>query len=129
MFLKLIFMKCKCLFYFIFLGLLACKSPEAPSTPLNRVSGKNNLKYAKRFATCEKENFTLVYLFGNRENYDTTATFIICSDSATLSKILLKGVRIKSPCTRIAALSSIYATLFCELGDERNLVAIHILLR
>ncbi|PBQ31843.1 hypothetical protein CNR22_08700 [Sphingobacteriaceae bacterium] len=81
----------------------------------------SSLQYAKRFAMSKGNGFTAVYLFGNRHNHDTTATFILYTDSANLPA---KGIRIRRPCKKIAALSSIYATMFCELQSSDKLSAI-----
>lgn len=82
------------------------------------------LKYAKRFAISKADNYTLVHLFGNKKNYDTTTTFIVYTDSIDLSRFSKKLIPVKSPCLKIAALSSIYASMLCELGAINYLAAI-----
>ncbi len=121
------FMKFKYIYFsIIFLGVLfACKDSvqieENTAIGMNR---NNSIKYARRFAIREEKNFTLVYLFGDRTNYDTTTTFVIYTGSSTPDNFPKNGIPIKAPCTKIAALSSIYATMFCELGAADKLVAI-----
>lgn len=119
-------MQLKHLFYFgfLFAGLISCKDPQPSGAHSASVNKETSIKYARRFAIRKEDNFTFVYLFGDRNNYDTTATFIIYPDSVDPSKLPASGVLIKSPCKKIAALSSIYATLFCELGAENSLAAI-----
>lgn len=80
------------------------------------------IKYAKRFCIQQKEGYKIVSLFGDRNNYDTTSTFIVFEDSTIA--LPNKGIHIKSPCRKIAALSSIYATMFSELDALQNVVAI-----
>lgn len=82
------------------------------------------LGYAKRFAISKAGNCTLVYLFGNKNNYDTTTTFIVYTDSIDLPRLSKKIIPVKSPCLKIAALSSIYASMLCELGTINYLAAI-----
>lgn len=62
-------------------------------------------------------------VFGNRNSLDTTATFILYTDSIP-KQINPPNRAIKVPCKRIAALSSIYARAFFELGALENLIAI-----
>lgn len=85
---------------------------------------KTSLRYAKRFAISKAASYTLVYLFGNKNNYDTTTTFIVYTDSIDLSQFSKKAIPVKSPCVKIAALSSIYASMLCELGAINYLAAI-----
>lgn len=72
----------------------------------------------------EGKNFKVVYVFGNRNTTDTTATFVICRDSAMFPVVPPGAILIQSPCKSIAALSSIYATVFCELGCLHQVTAI-----
>lgn len=85
---------------------------------------EKSLKYAKRFAINKAGNYTLVYLFGNKNNHDTTTTFIVYTDSINLSGFSKKVIPVKRPCLKIAALSSIYASMLCELGVIKYLAAI-----
>lgn len=97
---------------------------EQTETLLPGLKTDSTLKYAKRFSIAQNENFTIVYLFGNKSNFDTTATYLIYKDSSNLKNTPNKCVLVKSPCKKIAALSSIYANMFCELGLINNLIAI-----
>jgi iron complex transport system substrate-binding protein len=84
----------------------------------------NSVRYAKRFAIVNHADYTLVYLFGNRTNFDTTARFLIYTDDAVATNTRLNTIGIKTPCKKIAAMSSIYASMFCELGVINQLAAI-----
>jgi iron complex transport system substrate-binding protein len=109
----------------LFLLFISCTHRENTSqSAIQHLKKDSILKYARRFSISYAKDFTAVYLFGNKTNYDTTASFIIYSDSASVSRFSKKNVFIKSPCKKIAALSSIYATMFCELGVIDNIVAI-----
>ena len=84
----------------------------------------SSIKYAKRFAILCNKDLTLIYLFGNKSNYDTTAAYLIYKDSTLIKNAPKNFILIKSPCNKIAALSSIYAAMFFDLGLVNNLVAI-----
>lgn len=107
-------------------GLLfgACTQTTEQSYTTSVPVKESSLKYARRFAISKTDNYTLVYLFGNKKNYDTSATFIVYTDSIDLSRFSGKVIPVKSPCVRIAALSSIYASMLCELRAINYLAAI-----
>ena len=107
------------------LTLFSCSnSIEKPVTILSDLKTDSTIKYAKRFSIASNKEFTFVYLFGNKSNFDTTATYLIYKDSSNLKNIPNNCVLVKSPCEKIAALSSIYANMFCELELINNLAAI-----
>lgn len=110
---------------FLFVLLTSCHEPaEKKTTEPDGLKKQSQLKYAKRFALRKEKDYTLLYLFGNRSNYDTTATYLIYRDSLVPAQDSKSKVLVKSPCKKIAALSSIYATMLTELGAIDNLVAI-----
>jgi len=78
------------------------------------------IHYAKRFSIARGPDFCAVYLFGNRNNRDTTAAFLLSEKADSLPGY----ISVTIPCKKIAALSSIYAAMLCELGAERSLTAI-----
>lgn len=104
------------------LSLSACNAP-AEEKP-HPVRSGNLVKYAKRFAIEERQTYRIVYLFGNKQNYDTTSVFVIRKDTIAVEAFPAGSIIINGPCRKIAALSSIYATMFCELGVADNLCAI-----
>ncbi|MBA3679898.1 MAG: ABC transporter substrate-binding protein [Bacteroidetes bacterium] len=121
-------MKHNLLKYFSFAIIIICISCLGPTektlNPFSDLKKDTSIKYAKRFCISRNKDLTLIYLFGNKENFDTTATYLICNDT-TLIKTLPQNITfIKSPCKKIAALSSIYATMFYEMGLLNNIVAI-----
>lgn len=99
-------------------------SPEKKGEVIVETKGLSSVHYAKRFAIVNHTDYTLVYLFGNRTNFDTTARFLIYKDEAFASKLPANTIGIKTPCKKIAAMSSIYASMFCELGVIDQLAAI-----
>ena len=82
------------------------------------------VKYAKRFTIEPFEKYTVVRVFGNRRNFDTTATYILYKHQRYLTALSLRGIPVKIPCQKIAALSSIYANMFAEVTSLTNVVAI-----
>lgn len=84
----------------------------------------STLRYAKRFSIASNDHVTAVYLFGNRTNRDTTAVFYICKDSLAPKKGIKNAYLLRSPCKKIAALSSIYASMLCDLHALDALTAI-----
>ena len=101
-------------------------SRQDPATDKGWVPKTANhaLKYAERFAIQKEKGYTLVYLFGKRESLDTTATYLISDHPARFKKDLKHPIFIQLPCKKIAALSSIYANILCELNALDRLVAI-----
>ncbi|HOZ86182.1 MAG TPA: ABC transporter substrate-binding protein [Bacteroidia bacterium] len=83
-----------------------------------------SIRYAKRFLLSYSDELTIIYLRGNRNSNDTTAVFALYKDSAALRGLSGITYAVKVPCKKIAALSSIYATMFCELGMVQNISAI-----
>jgi iron complex transport system substrate-binding protein len=82
------------------------------------------IKYAKRFSIARDKDLTYIYLFGNKDNYDITATYLIYKNDADVKNVSNSITLIKSPCKKIAALSSIYVNMLCELGLIDKVAAI-----
>jgi len=115
----------KYFFGFLFLILCSCSnSIEKAIADFSDLKTDSTIKYAKRFSIASNKDFTLVYLFGNKLNFDTTATYLIYKDSTQFTKTPKNTILVKSSCKNIAALSSIYANIFCELGLIGDLTAI-----
>lgn len=107
-----------------FILLLACQNPSSKRPVDSSIQKDTSIKYAKRFSISSNSETTIVYLFGDRSNFDTTATYIISKNLSNNNPSTKNVYHIKSPCKKIAALSSIYASVFFELGALENLVAI-----
>jgi len=127
-FLKYNFMQLRHFFRVTFFSLIVSScdrsSVETAPEPLKEeVRQASILKYAKRFSISTNEVFTRVDLYGDRYSNAITSSFLIYSGTAhpeTWPHI----TQIKAPCEKVAALSSIYATMLCELGAGESLVAI-----
>lgn len=108
--------------YLCILLLLACN--HASDKPANYSVSAGRIKHAKRFNIISQKNYYVVSVFGNRQNHDATAVFVVAHDTSGLSA-KVKGARVvKIPCQKIAALSSIYASIFYELGVLAKVAAI-----
>lgn len=93
--------------------------------PTAHAAANKNIRYAKRFAIQQQTGFTLVHLFGNRlKPRDTTATYVIGTDTSLRERFAGRAIFIPLPCKKIAALSSIYANIIDDLGNLEQLVAI-----
>lgn len=115
----------KYFFAAVFFAGISCSGPNEKKTDLfSDLKKDTSIKYAKRFSISRNKDLTLIYLFGNKENFDTTATYLIYTDSSLIKNISKNITPVKSPCKTIAALSSIYATMFYDLGLLDNIVAI-----
>ena len=119
-------MRFKLFFFLPFLGLLllACSNDKVQVTKQTFSSLKASVKYAKRFSIQPFENYTLVHVFGNKHNFDTTATYQLYKNENDLKTIPIKGIQVKIPCQKIAALSSIYANMFVEVSSLQTVIAI-----
>ena len=104
--------------------LYSCNRNEESKLTLPLKKTENSVKYSKRFTVQVNPGYTLVYIFGNKFNYDTTNVLTIYTDSSIINKLPKKGIRIKSPCKKIASLSSIYTAMLCDLNAIENIVAI-----
>jgi iron complex transport system substrate-binding protein len=83
-----------------------------------------SIRYAKRFAVYNGQNYKVIYLFGNKNNFDTTGIYIVTEDTSGFGKLPEHVQLVKVPCKRVATLSSIYTTVLCELGDLDRIVAV-----
>ncbi len=112
---------------FIFSSLLFFTSCNNSAEKVTQTSDATTIaggtRYAKRFAIEHHTGYALVAVFGNKNNFDTTASWVVYPENS--APVLPAGkTAVKSPCRRIAALSSIYAGMLCELGSLEHLVAI-----
>lgn len=117
------------IFKYLFFGacsfLFCCHQPkENDAAKTSHLKKDTSIKYAKRFAISKNKDLTYIYLFGNKTNFDTTAIYLIYKDPTLIKNISKAIVPVKSPCEHIAALSCIYANMFCELGLINNIAAI-----
>ncbi len=105
--------------------MMSCQAPDQNIIKQKNIVEKNiEIKYAKRFTIIYSHNITKVCLFGNKNNLDTTAVFYIYKTANILTANSKNTFFIKSPCNKIAALSSIYSAMLCELNCINSIAAI-----
>jgi iron complex transport system substrate-binding protein len=115
---------------FLFFAFCKCgqkKDTSAEKTNVNILQGLEKdatIKYAKRFAISENKFCRIAYLFGNVDIRDTTAAYIFLKDSTIRLHSLKHTFIFKSPCKKIASLSSVYTTMLCSLNETDHIVAI-----
>lgn len=106
----------------------ACATTETGraehATLFENLRSDTSIRFAKRFSIVENDKCRVVYLFGNVNIQDTTATYIILKDSLVKVKSRPKTFIIKAPCTRMASLSSVYTSMFFLLNELEHIVAI-----
>jgi iron complex transport system substrate-binding protein len=92
-------------------------------TPVKSIRERHEKQegHARRFSISAQTDHTLVCLFGNRSNFDTTSKFVLYKNEPPRH---VQGTAIKVPVNKIAALSSIYASMLCEVGAEQSIMAI-----
>lgn len=82
----------------------------------------STLSYAKRFTITKEENATVLELLGNKGDSAVTATFVLYSKNKPMNH--QDAYFIKTPVNKVVCMSSIYATMLAELGEEKSIVAI-----
>lgn len=80
------------------------------------------LSYAKRFAIKKGHDYTVLELFGNRNDTNVTATFVLYKNIKP--NYISNAYYIKTPVVRIASMSSIYTTMLEQLQSIDNVIAI-----
>lgn len=81
------------------------------------------IKYAQRFSIMRSKGLQVIFLKANAKSSDTTDTFILYD--SVKPQLFYKNMHfIKTPCTRMIPLSSIYANMITEVGGFANIVAI-----
>lgn len=102
-----------------------CGTPkQGEENPDLKEQTQSDVKYAKRFSIIRHKNYDVLYLFGNRENQDTTSTFVISSETLSEKPAIKNATWIKGSCKKIASLSSIYSAMFSELNCVDRIAAI-----
>lgn len=118
--------------YYRFLGcitvlLYSCSehAKEAPAVALS-VSDINSssLKYAQRFSITQNPEYTALYLFGNRNSRDTTATFVLYPKEQHKPNLGEEVYYVATPVNNIACMSSVYAAMLTKLKLQDKIIAI-----
>ncbi len=84
----------------------------------------SSLKYAKRFNTVQSSDHTTLYLFGNRESNDTTATFILYPRTQPKPDLGTDVFYVATPVNNIACMSSVYAAMLSRLRLQDKIIAV-----
>lgn len=82
------------------------------------------LRYAKRFGLQNNATYTVLTVYGNRENFDTTATFVLSRSLNFPTTAFKNQQNIQVPCKRIVSLSCIYSSMLAELESVDAIVGI-----
>jgi iron complex transport system substrate-binding protein len=107
------------------LVLLACgqKSKRVESAITEKLP-TNTVRYAKHFSIQNKSGYRIITLYGKKNSRDTTAVYILYDSLRPVFNFNHQTYTLKVPCTRIVALSSIYAAMLGELHALDRVVAI-----
>lgn len=103
----------------------ACGAPAVQQVKPPASGGQTANKYAKRFAISAAEDYTLVSVFGNRFNFDTTANYILTNRKQPVETnfCFQKNVSLSDE-KKIASLSSIYSAMLSAVGAANQVIAI-----
>ncbi len=109
--------------FFIF----SCKESTVKNenTFLNlKLEDSSIVTFAKRFSLIQKPDYSVIYYKSLAESDDTTSIFILYKQQKPQLPYTKNVVFIKTPCKRIASLSTIYTSMFSALQALPNVVAI-----
>lgn len=107
-----------------FLFLLSCGEESKETKNLSVTLNKVPLKYAKRFSIYSGENQKIIYLFGSSESNDTTAAFVLYTDSLAKFEEGNNMFPVKVPVKNIACMSSVYAAMLTKLNLQNRIIAV-----
>lgn len=79
-------------------------------------------KYAKRFNVKVGNDYSILELFGNKENNQVTTSFVLYSGGKP--NLNLEAYYIKVPVKKIASMSSIYSAMISKLNEGKSIIAI-----
>lgn len=124
MFLRFQF-KIVCLFAASILIQSCSNTTQEISTEKKVIFSKDTtLKYAKRFGISRQTNYEALFLFGNRDSNDTTATFILYPKSQQKPNLGNDVFYVGTPVNNIACMSSIYAAMLTRLNLQDRIIAV-----
>lgn len=82
------------------------------------------LIYAKRFGVENYAEYKKLFLFGNRESNDTTATFILYPKTKSKPNLGENVFYVATPVNNIACMSSVYAAMLTKLQLQNKIIAV-----
>lgn len=88
------------------------------------VKWDSSIKYAKRFSIGSAADSKLLFLFGNKDNQDTTAVFILHKGSTPPATSYKNSYAVKVPVNDVACMSSVYVAMLSKLQCADKIVAI-----
>ncbi len=105
---------------------LSCSDNPNAITNENQIErGKITvLQYAKRFGIENFDQYKKLFLFGNRDSNDTTATFILYPKSQQKPNLGNDVFYVATPVNNIACMSSVYAAMLTMLNLQDKIVAV-----
>lgn len=105
------------------LALASCQEsrPEAATAQAAAVT-HDSLHYARRFAIKHEKEYTILEIFGNKDNQNVTSTFILYPDKKPIYSI--DAWYVKIPVKRVASMSSVYSLMLMALGEANSIAAI-----
>jgi len=112
----------KSVFYFLTILLSVSCTNTVKIEQDNEKIQSVNLSYAKRFAIKKAPDYTVLELFGNRNDTNVTATFVLYKNQKP--NYTTNAYYIKTPVTKIASMSSIYTTMLEQLQSVESIIAI-----
>lgn len=117
----------KLLYSCLGLGIFSACSPTKEEA--NNVQAKpvtdTSIHYARRFSSATAGNCRVLYLFGERNSKDTTATFVLYPKGQPKpTGFRKKDYYVEVPVKTVACMSSIYAAMLKKLQAENTIVAV-----
>lgn len=102
--------------------LLSCDSRKEENNNESPLATTKNLLYAKRFKISHQTGYTVVDIFGNKDDAKKTAQFILYKTNKPT--VNTDAYYIKIPVKKVACMSSIYAAMLDKLNETQSIVAI-----
>jgi iron complex transport system substrate-binding protein len=102
--------------------LLACNTSKEENNNESTNVIPKQLLYAKRFKVSHQADYTVVDIFGNKDDSKKTAQFILYK--TTKPTVTADAYYIKVPVKKVACMSSIYAAMLDKLNETQSIVAI-----
>ncbi len=112
--------------YFLSLSIccffLACNTSKEEKNNESTNFVSKQLLYAKRYKISHQADYTVVDIFGNKDDSKKTAQFILYK--TTKPTVTTDAYYIKVPVKKVACMSSIYAAMLDKLNETQSIVAI-----
>ena len=125
---RLIFIKIS--FVFLYISIFtSCSSSQreknlATEKDSTIVYDSISVNYSKRFSIKYCKGYKIIYVFGNRNNSDTTYTYVLYERGIQKPSIKSKAQFIQIPVNRVASLSSLYTGCLEKLNLRDKIVAV-----